>query len=297
MQFLAGGPLAGLIVSEVKSGILVKVDPVGLPSILPLNLRLRLEKAKADLLSHKLELICILSVLSIFRVMKTRPIADLSSITQSFSGDILTVDAGMIIRSLSSLSESAGLDGITLKVKPPKLIGGETSGPNSHKAVWGAEIDAIAFLYQPTVLKSYLRLLIKTGGFLMMCWFLIILFLTLPYFLFRSLLQALSNSNRVRPELGRLSVVYNQAGKARVVAMTNWWIQVALKPLHDSLFNILKALPSDGTFDQLKPLKGLLSRSTTGEIFYCYDLSSATDRLPKTLQVDILNILKYEGTL
>jgi hypothetical protein len=36
--------------------------------------------------------------------------------------------------------------------------------------------------------------------------------------------------------IGKLSVVYDQAGKARVVAIVNWWIQVALKPLHKHLF-------------------------------------------------------------
>lgn len=290
VQFLAGGPLSGLIVHEVKSGILVKVDPVGLPSILPLSLRKRLEKAKANLLSSKLELVCILSVLSIFRVLKTNPTADLSSITQPFSGYSRTFDADMIINSLKSLLEASGQEKLNFKVKIPWLVGGETSGPNSHKAIWGAEIDAIAFLYQPKVLRSFVLLLLKTGGVLMLVWFCVVLVLTLPYVMIRSLL-----SRHKRAELGRLSVVYNQAGKARVVAMTNWWIQLALKPLHDAIFQLLRGIPMDGTFDQLKPLKSLIDKSAPGEVFYCYDLSSATDRLPKTLQIDILNILRYPG--
>lgn len=119
VQFLAGGPLAGLIVKEVQSGILVKVDPVGLPTILPLELRRRLEKAKANLISSKLEVITILSVLSIFRVLKTKPTANLSSITEPFSGYSRTLQSDMLINSLSSLSEASGKKALPLKVKSP----------------------------------------------------------------------------------------------------------------------------------------------------------------------------------
>jgi hypothetical protein len=38
----------------------------------------------------------------------------------------------------------------------------------------------------------------------------------------------------------RLGVVKDQAGKSRIVGITNYWVQVALRPLHLSLFNILK---------------------------------------------------------
>jgi hypothetical protein len=87
-----------------------------------------------------------------------------------------------------------------------------------------------------------------------------------------------------------LSVVYNVAGKARVIAITNWWIQAAFKPLHDSLFNILKNINEDGTFDQDKPLDILLSKDLNSKI-YSFDLTAATDRLPMEIQRDILNII------
>lgn len=98
--------------------------------------------------------------------------------------------------------------------------------------------------------------------------------------------------------LGRLGVVYDQAGKARIVAITNWWIQFALKPLHDALFDLLRRIETDGTFNQEAPLDRLvgLSRQALldgrpGFTFHCFDLSAATDRLPIDLQVDILSIL------
>jgi hypothetical protein len=56
--------------------------------------------------------------------------------------------------------------------------------------------------------------------------------------------------------LGRLSVVRDQAGKSRVVGLTNYWIQTALFPLHKGIFKFLSVIPQDGTFDQLAPIKG-----------------------------------------
>lgn len=90
--------------------------------------------------------------------------------------------------------------------------------------------------------------------------------------------------------MGKLGVVYDQAGKARVVAITNWWIQLALKPLHNALFKLLKSIKEDGTFDQMKPFNKLLE-SESEEKFFSFDLSAATDRLPIELQRDILNCL------
>lgn len=50
-------------------------------------------------------------------------------------------------------------------------------------------------------------------------------------------------------------------------------------------FNRVRApLPMDGTFNQLRPL----DRLTGSEIAYEYDLKSATDRWPLTLQTGML---------
>lgn len=63
-----------------------------------------------------------------------------------------------------------------------------------------------------------------------------------------------------------------------------------MKPLHDYLFAILRLIPQDGTFDQLKPLNALYEKGCT--TFYSYDLTAATDRLPIDLQVQVLQTLK-----
>jgi hypothetical protein len=48
----------------------------------------------------------------------------------------------------------------------------------------------------------------------------------------------------------------------------------------------LKNIPSDGTFNQLQPIKRLMDKGL--KELYSYDLSAATDRLPIDLQVDLL---------
>jgi hypothetical protein len=83
---------------------------------------------------------------------------------------------------------------------------------------------------------------------------------------------------------GRLSVKIEPAGKARVFAMVDYWTQIALKPLHEYIFSILREIPQDGTFNQLKPVKRLIENTKSDQKIYSFDLSAATDRLPVLLQ-------------
>jgi len=87
--------------------------------------------------------------------------------------------------------------------------------------------------------------------------------------------------------LSRVTAVCNTAGKARVIGITNYWVQIALYPLHREIFKFLEGLPTDGTYDQLKPIKALEDNNQT---YYSYDLSAATDRLPRDLQKDVLSL-------
>jgi len=93
--------------------------------------------------------------------------------------------------------------------------------------------------------------------------------------------------------LGKLGLKHEAAGKVRVFAMVDAWTNWLLKPLHDMLFDHLKKIPQDGTFDQLAPIRRLQERGKTR--FWCYDLSAATDRLPVDLQVRLL--VPYLGPL
>lgn len=61
-----------------------------------------------------------------------------------------------------------------------------------------------------------------------------------------------------------------------------------LTGLHDHLQSILSKIPQDGTMDQAAPIERLPKSSSP---VYSFDLSSATDRLPIDLQVQVLSFL------
>jgi hypothetical protein len=85
----------------------------------------------------------------------------------------------------------------------------------------------------------------------------------------------------------------DKAGKARVVALCNYYIQIGLYPIHKEIFSQLRSLETDGTFDQEKPLINLINSGDPDQMYHCFDLSAATDRLPVDLQRDILNQIKF----
>jgi hypothetical protein len=91
--------------------------------------------------------------------------------------------------------------------------------------------------------------------------------------------------------LGRLGV-REEPGKMRLFAMVDIFTQWVLSPLHLALFDILKRIPQDGTFDQTKPVTRLVKVcKTKGQRHvYSYDLSAATDRLPVVLQMLLLTV-------
>lgn len=63
---------------------------------------------------------------------------------------------------------------------------------------------------------------------------------------------------------------------------------MSLKPLHDSILELLKKVPTDGTFGQEEVINRL-SRTSKAK-FSSFDLSAATDRLPLKVQEDILSL-------
>lgn len=98
-------------------------------------------------------------------------------------------------------------------------------------------------------------------------------------------LDEFANGSKVN---GRLSVKIEPAGKARVFALVDYWTQVALKPLHEWIFSVLREIPQDGTYDQLKPVKRLLKKVDLQAKIHSFDLSAATDRIPVLIQGLIL---------
>lgn len=70
----------------------------------------------------------------------------------------------------------------------------------------------------------------------------------------------------------------------RVFAIPGSGVQQILKPIHDSIFGLLKTLPCDYTHDQNRFRYDLIRGKWKGREAYSYDLSSATDRFPLEIQ-------------
>jgi len=179
-----------------------------------------------------------------------------------------------------------------IRLKPSVFKGfiSESAGPNGSKATWTSHLDALSFLAYPKQLISFHLLAFRYKSLRWAIWLDLLIVIMLPlmplYWLWKFPLK-----------MGKLSVVYDQAGKARIVAITNWWIQLALLPLHNSIFDYLRSLDCDGTFDQDGALARFMERRDSTQKFYSFDLSSATDRLPMKLQTDILQHLGYPARL
>jgi hypothetical protein len=82
-----------------------------------------------------------------------------------------------------------------------------------------------------------------------------------------------------------------EPGKIRVFAMVNLLTQALMRPLHEWLFERLRVIPTDGTFDQVAPVERLVKYFGGKEYVASFDLSAATDRLPVAIQIALLEPL------
>jgi hypothetical protein len=93
---------------------------------------------------------------------------------------------------------------------------------------------------------------------------------------------------------GRLHFLQEGGGKTRVICIPDIWTQTVLKPIHDFLMNVLKRFPCDGTFSHHLLAKRVRKFTKTGKL-NCYDLKTATDRMPVDLQQKVLEKLLGEN--
>jgi hypothetical protein len=90
------------------------------------------------------------------------------------------------------------------------------------------------------------------------------------------------NTPQTYPVLGKLAVKYEAAGKVRIFAIGDYWIQCLSAPFHRLFFSYLKQIPQvDGTFDQEGLVKRMAKRKYSHA--YSYDLKAATDMIPLEL--------------
>lgn len=87
----------------------------------------------------------------------------------------------------------------------------------------------------------------------------------------------------------RLAVIPEGGGKSRQIAIADYFTQESLKSLFKATMRALSQLDTDGTYNQGNIVLKTQRAIKEGKPIHCLDLSSATDRLPISLQVDFLS--------
>lgn len=245
----------------------------GIPSIIPGSLRLLMHSGDLRVIRG------VLTVFSIYRIIRIPSVLKLNTIIGPFTGLNPSLPKYELLKVKSMLPQGGELDIISWKLL-------RSAGPNCKISLLGIWLDIKAWSK-----ASNLGDLIEFISYFPKSDFLSTLQAELS-FISDSSLNDKSNDLK----LGRLAIKEEAAGKARVFAITDSVTQSVMSPLSNWIFDILKRMPTDGTFNQKGPLDRLLSLCETGEIplegrvFYSYDLSAATDRLPIILQRDILSL-------
>nr|UIW13825.1 MAG: RNA-dependent RNA polymerase [Rhizoctonia solani mitovirus 53] len=221
----------------------------------------------------------VLSCVAMFRSLSPKHVIKFDSVTAPYTGtgDLSTKDIKGALRSL----------GITrLKVRSPYFFWSNKAGVNAQYAFISIGLDFIGLLGHPKVYFGHIIYSVRMRYFTYLIVFLLMTLWSLPLFLLSYPILG------VLP-LGRLSIVKELRGKARVVGITDYWTQILFKPLHDSIYSALGKTPWDGTNDQLRPIQTLLSVNPTHIV--SVDLTAATDRLPVKTQAAILEVLGLPG--
>lgn len=88
--------------------------------------------------------------------------------------------------------------------------------------------------------------------------------------------------------LSQFALKIEAAGKIRLFALMDSITQSVLSPLHDMLYNLLRSIPNDGTFDQEASIKRSQVKALKANMAFSFDLTAATDRLPSKLTAQII---------
>jgi hypothetical protein len=233
----------------------------------------------------------LISLCAIFRCMSPEHVIKLSTITDPWTGD------GSLNEKNAKLALSnMGFYRLKGRVKSPTFLWSNKSGVNARYAFLSAGLDLIAMMDRPSVWLSYVRYCYSMSYYLWLIVFVLFSISMIPPYLLNQL-RELFLEEGAELHLGRLTIIKEMRGKARVVGITDYWTQCLFKPLHDAIYSLLGDLPEDGTKAQLAPVK-LMLNPPSGEIppyLSSVDLSAATDRLPVFQQALLLEYLGLPG--
>lgn len=230
----------------------------------------------------------IISLISLFRVQCPEHVLKFNTVTDPWKGTGTLSDTE-IRRALTAMDLGK------LKLKSPKFIWSNKSGVNARFAFLSVGLDLLALISNPKIWLGIIKYCIHVRYIIFPIIFILLSILMLPLWLFNYCRETFL-SEGANLKLGRLAIIKELRGKARVVGITDNWTQMLFKPLHDLIYDRLGYLPEDGTKDQLAPVKLLLS-NLKEPYAVSVDLSAATDRLPVELQARILDCMGLPGAV
>lgn len=89
----------------------------------------------------------------------------------------------------------------------------------------------------------------------------------------------------------QFAVKEEAAGKIRLFALLDSVTQSTLAPLHKSMFDLLRKIPNDGTFNQELSIQRGMEKAVKAGKAYSFDLTAATDRIPASLTAALIGMI------
>jgi len=185
-KFIAGQPC---VVSEGLSLSIVN----SLPHLIPGLLRMKIRSG------DQVTIRAVLTVLTLYKILKCRPKLKINSITDPFTGITSTLNPLVLKKVIPLLPKVARRD--------VRSLVSVSAGPNARKAFMGLPFDALALSRSPRILSSLGVLAEYFGG-------------SLLYTVLKAEILVVNNLFTSRdPILAKLSFLKEPAGKVRVVAI------------------------------------------------------------------------------
>jgi len=257
----------------------IRLDRHGYPTVVPKDLRILLNKSPT-----KLTRAVALMLLSLHLCYTGKRDVSYSTITTPLTTECEASVAGLRRHFrvlLPALAHDLGIYE-ALRLGELRYHISNRGGPNGH-AMLCAHLDAAAVLQNTEVggsLKEWLSKVYPQTG--------------------PALWQNLTRVGKLALEQGFVGTRQLALGKIglkrepmknRIFAISDYWTQASLKPLHVALMEILRKIPQDATWNQETGAQVVQKWTAEGRQLWSFDLSAATDRFPRDLQADLVAFL------
>jgi hypothetical protein len=190
----------------------------------------------------------LITICALFRGMSFHHVIKFNSVTAPWAGTEYLPDP-LIKPALRNM----GFSNLRRKVKSPSFLWSNKSGVNARYSFLSSGLDLLAMMDRPSIWLAYLKYCIRMSYFLWTTVFILYSIALFPLYLANQLRELFLEEGALL-HLGRLTVIKEMRGKARVVGITDYWTQCLFKPLHDAIYSTLNDLFEDGTNDQLGPI-------------------------------------------